>query len=147
MTSVVIRCALVAVALVGGAWLVLGVRSLDLEADATDVLAKAQRGRISTEEVRSGQDLLRRARFLNADEGPRLSEGLLLGQARRLGEWVAITERVVADEPENYDGWHYMYLASIAASDRRRADQALRRIRVLNPVAAAGLESRAPRGS
>jgi hypothetical protein len=147
MTSVVIRCALIAVALVAGAWLVLGVRSLDLQSDATDVLAKAQRDPISADELRHGRDLLRRARFLSADEGPRLSEGLLLGEARRFKQWVAATERVVEDEPDNYDGWHYMYLASIAARDRQRADLALQRIHVLNPIAGAGLEPRPRRGS
>jgi hypothetical protein len=140
MASPLTRCALVAVALLAGAWLVVGVRATGLESDATHVLAKAARGRISAAEAQHAKDLLRRARLLSVDEGPRLSEGILLGQTGRLRQWVSLAERVVLDEPDNYDGWRYLYLASLAAHDPRRAAKALARIRVLNPVAAAALE-------
>jgi hypothetical protein len=126
----VIRAAVVAVALVAGAWLVWSLHSLDLEADGERVLERARRGPVAPAEVERARDALRDARRLSADQGPLVTEGLILVAAGRSGEAAAIARRVIANEPENVRAWH---LAYASASDRTRAGRALRRVRELNP--------------
>jgi hypothetical protein len=143
MAPALIRCALVATALVAGAWLVLGVRAFELESDGREVLRQAQSGPITPDEVSRGQDLLRRARRFSADKGPLVNESLLLATAGRSGEAASIAERVLSDEPDNLEGWIVLYLASRdmreAPGERERAARALRMVRALNPWAADAL--------
>jgi hypothetical protein len=135
VASVLTRCALVAVALLAGAWLVLGVRSIDLQSDGRAVLARAQSGALATDELRRGQSLFRRAREFNADKTPLLDEAFLLSAAGRRREGIAAAERLVAEEPDNVDGWIVVYLGSRELGERERAAQALSRLRALNPLA------------
>jgi hypothetical protein len=143
MASALIRCALVATALVAGAWLVIGVRAVELESEGREVLREAQSGPVTPEEVSRGQELLRRAQRFSADKGPLVNESLLLATVGRSEEAASIAERVVADEPENLEGWIVLYLASRdlreTPSERERAARALRMVRALNPWAADAL--------
>lgn len=140
MTSALIRCALVAIAVLAGAWLVLGFRAVQLEADADAVIERAQRGEATADEVKHGQDLLQRARLLNVDNSPLLDEGLMLFSYGQRAEGLAITEDVVADEPENVVGWIALYTLFSGSGDEKRAAETARRVRALNPLAGDALE-------
>lgn len=139
MTSAVARAALVAIALVVGAWLVLGIRAVELESEGRVVLRQAQSGPITPGEVSRGRELLRRARRFSADKGPMVNESLLLATAGRGEEAAALAERVLADEPENLEGWIVLYLALRDSTQtphgQVRAARALRMVRALNPWA------------
>jgi tetratricopeptide (TPR) repeat protein len=142
MASVVIRVALVAVALFAGAWLVLGVRSLDLQSEGRAVLARAQSGTVSPDDVRGAQSQFRRARRLNADKTPLLDEAFLLSATGRRREGIAIADRLVEEEPDNLEAWIVVYLGSRQLGDSERAAEALRRVRALNPLADRALQLR-----
>jgi hypothetical protein len=142
VTSTVTRCALVVIALLAGAWLVLGIRSVGLEEDGRAVLARAQGGKASPDEVRRGLSSLRRARRFSADKSPLLDEAFLLSAVGRSREGIDVAERLVAEEPDNIDGWIVVYLGSRELNDPERAAQAMRRVRALNPLAAAALPLR-----
>jgi hypothetical protein len=147
MATALVRVVLVAVALLAGAWMVLSLRSVELESEGRAVVAKAQRGPITADELNRGRGLLQRARRLSADQGPRVVEAVLLDSARRPEAAVAVAERVVEDEPDNFDAWMVLYLALIdledAARDTRRAEETLRILRSLNPLS--GTVLRLPR--
>jgi hypothetical protein len=135
VTSVLTRGALVAIALLAGAWLVLSVRALDLQSDGRAVLARARAGAVAADDVRRGQELFARARRFNADTSPLLDEASLRSAAGRGREGIAAAERLVEEEPDNVDGWIVVYLGSRALGHRTRAAEALRRLRALNPLA------------
>lgn len=115
MASTPIRVALAVVALLAAAWLGLGVRALDLESEGT----------VSS---------LRDARLLSEDKGPLVNEGLALYEAGRRDEGLAVTRRVVAEEPDNLQGWLALSYLYAASDDSRRAARALRQARALNPL-------------
>jgi hypothetical protein len=140
VATVLTRCALVAIALLAGAWLVLGVRALDLQSDARAVLARAQSGTVRGDEVRDAERRLRSARRLNADKTPLLDEALLLSATGRRPEGIALAERLVEEEPDNVDAWILVYLWARGLGDSQRAAEALRRVRVLNPLADQALQ-------
>jgi cytochrome c-type biogenesis protein CcmH/NrfG len=112
--SAPLRIVLVVIALVAGARLVLGVRALELEADGT----------VSS---------LRDARLLSVDKEPLMNEGLQLFASGRREDGLAVAERVVADEPENLEGWLSLSYIYAGLNDPQRAAYALRRARALNP--------------
>jgi hypothetical protein len=126
------RGALVAVALVVGAWLVLSLRAVDLEAKFGPAAEQAPiRGELTTAELRATQDALRRARRFNADQEPLINEGLLLHGVGRVSEAVPLARRAVENEPENYQAWFLMYL--VTQQDGKGHHEAYRRLRALNP--------------
>jgi predicted Zn-dependent protease len=135
VTSVLTRCALVAVALLAGAWLVLGVRALDLQSDAESVRSGPQGAALTPDDADRARSFLHRARLLSVDKSPLLNEGVLLLATGRREEGVAILERVVAEEPDNLEAWIVLYNVYSRSSDAKRAREALRRIRALNPLA------------
>jgi hypothetical protein len=145
VSAVLIRCALVAIALLAGAWLVLSFRALELEADGRTIFERAQRGPIPAAEVRRGQSFLHRAGRFNADKSPLVYESFLLFDTGRYEEAAATAERLVADEPDNIDGWIVLYLAARGPEgasrerDPERAAEVLRMVRALNPLAATTL--------
>jgi hypothetical protein len=140
VASALIRCALVATALLAGAWLVLGFRASELEADADTVIAKAQFGEATADEVQHGQGLLGRARLLSVDNAPLLSEGLLLFAHGQREEGLAIVEDVVEREPANLGGWIALYSLYSTNREPKRAAKAARMARALNPLAGDALE-------
>jgi Flp pilus assembly protein TadD len=105
---------MVAVALLALAWLALGIRALDLESEGT-------------------ASALRDARLLSVDKEPLVNEGLALYKAGRRDEGLAVTRRVVAEEPDNLQGWLALSYLYTASDDSRRATRALRQARALNP--------------
>lgn len=142
MTSTLIRCALAGLAIVVGAWLVLGYRSAGLEADAVTLIERVQDGNAGPREVDRAKDFLRRARTLSADTTPLVKESDLLLSARRDREALGVAERAAAEEPENIDAWFRVFLTAKALEDSRRAREARRRVRALNPFAGQALGAR-----
>jgi hypothetical protein len=134
MSSILVRSALVAIALLAGAWLVLGVRALNLESEARSPSSGLERSLSS----------LRSARLLSVDKEPLLNEGLMLFASGRREEGVAIAKRVVAEEPDNLDAWLALYYLYSTSSDPKRAAHATRRVRALNPLAGDRLEEARP---
>jgi predicted Zn-dependent protease len=140
VASALIRWGLVALALAAGAWLVLGYRAVELEADATTVSPGATRTDLSPEEASDALYSLRRARKLSADNRPLLNEGLLLFAMGRREEGLGVVERVVAEEPENIDGWLSLYYLNLAKGNREAAAEAAAEVQALNPLAGDELE-------
>jgi predicted Zn-dependent protease len=134
--SALSRCALVVLALVVAAWLVLSYRAVELEDEGKAALSEAVGGDIAPAEITHGRDALERARRLNADKSPRLTEASLLMAAKRPDEAVVAAKRVLASEPDNVDAWIILHGAAQEAGDGKRATRALRRLRDLNPIAA-----------
>jgi DNA-binding SARP family transcriptional activator len=85
-------------------------------------------------EVRRAVSSLRRARLLSVDKAPLLNEGLLLFAAGRREAAIAITERLVAEEPANIEAWLALYTLYSVSGDTKRAGEAARRARALNPL-------------
>lgn len=139
MASVLTRCALVAVALLAGVWLVLGVRALNLQSEAESVRSGSQSAALTPDDVNRARSLLRRARLLSVDKSPLLNEGILVFATGRREEGVAILKRVVAQEPDNLEAWIVLYNIYSRLSDSKDARKALHRVRALNPLAAEAL--------
>ena len=111
MAPVLLRCTLIAVALVAGAWLAVGLRVVTLE--------------------EKGEKAVESAQSLTADPAPELIEGRLSVASGRRGEAVAFAIRVIAEEPENVDAW---YLAHVSSEDPKGLALTRRRVRELNPL-------------
>ena len=139
MASVLTRGALVTVALLAGARLLLGVRALDLQAEAESVRSGPQGATLTSDDVERARNSLHGARLLSVDKSPLLNEGLLLLATGRGDEGLAILERVVAEEPENLEAWIVLYSIYSRSSDAKLAREALGRIRALNPLAGEAL--------
>jgi hypothetical protein len=131
VNSFAVRFALVVLALVAGAWLVVGVRAIRLEDDANAILDRAQAGPIPQEEVDAALDDLDKARRLSADQGPRISEGQLLLAAGHSGSARAVAGQVTKDEPDNLQGWYLTWLAANPNTPAKRRAQ--KRVLELNP--------------
>jgi hypothetical protein len=125
----------VVVAVIAAAFLGLGFRSAVLESRGAGAVDRATFGGLSAGEVARARDSLRRARRFSADAGPLVVAGRLLVFAERPAQAAVIGERVVAMEPENFDGWALLYTAS-RGRDPGRAAEAFRALRELNPSAA-----------
>lgn len=149
MASVIKRGVLLAVVLVVGAWLTLGLRATFLEENGEGVLERAQRAQAQDrpppdgDVVEAGQLELARARRFSPDQGPLISEGLLLTAVGRTEEGQIVAGRVLAKEPDNVQAW---YLAYVSATSPENARRALRRVHELNPWLADSLREEARDG-
>ena len=135
MASVVARSALVLIALVAGAWLVLGVRALELESEAGISRAGPRTMPLEPQDVEPALRALRRSRLLSVDKAPLLDEGLVLSSNGRRHEGIRVVRRVTAEEPDNLDAWLSLYYLYSTANNRERAAWAARRVGALNPLA------------
>jgi hypothetical protein len=127
------RTALIGIALLAGAWLVLGIRALDLNSEARTSSSNPS-------EVKSALSSLRDAGLLSVDKEPLLNEGLLLYATGRRAEGIATEKRLVAEEPDNLDAWLALVYMYSTSNDPKRAAYAGRRVRALNPLAADRLD-------
>ena len=144
MASIVIRGALIAVALVAAAWLALGVRALNLKSEALTPADADGNASLSPVERERARRALRDARVLSVDHEPLLNEGLLLSAAGRRKQGIAIVEQVVREEPDYLEGWISLnYLYSVTG-DKKRAARAARKVGSLNPLAADTLRDAGP---
>jgi hypothetical protein len=135
--SALIRIGLVGIALLAGAWLVLGVRALDLESEA-ETSSSNPGG------VPRALSSLRDARLLSVDKEPLLTESLLLFATGRHARGIAIGERLVADEPDNLDAWMALYYMYSTSHDAKRAARVARTVRAINPLVAERLQDVRP---
>jgi hypothetical protein len=127
---------MIAVAVVVGAWLALGYRADRLEGQGWEAFTRTTpRESLDTKLARAGR-LLHRARRFNADPSPLLREGFMFVYTGRDVRARAAARRVVAQEPDNLDGWRLLYMA---ASGPASAAQARRMVKALDPWAAATL--------
>jgi hypothetical protein len=129
------RVLLVAVAILAALFLALGLRSAVLESRGAAAVDRATFARLPAGEVGRAVSWLRDARRFSADASPLITEGRLLFFAGRTAQAAEIGERVVAAEPENFDGWALLFVAT-RGRDPERAAEAFRAIRELNPPAA-----------
>jgi hypothetical protein len=135
MKNALVRTALVVLALGVGAWLAVGYRNAKLEAKGEAAVAAMRLAPISPARARDSLDALEDARFISADQGPKLTEGnlrLFIGQRQRA---VELAHEVTAEEPDNANGWFLAYLAERGAAKRA----ALHRLRELDPWAGEAL--------
>jgi tetratricopeptide (TPR) repeat protein len=144
VASILIRGALVAVALVAAAWLALGVRALDLESQARTAAYADGNASLTPVERKRARRALQDARVLSVDHEPLLNEGLLLFAAGRRKQGIAIAERVVREEPDYLDGWTSLYYLYSVTGDKKRAARVARTVRLLNPHAADTLREAGP---
>jgi tetratricopeptide (TPR) repeat protein len=146
IAPVLLRVALVALAVLAVAWLATGLRASELESDGQAVVDKLG-DNPPRAEVERGIDALRDSQRLNVDEEPVVGEILLLLDIGRRTEAKALGERLVVDEPENADSWFGLLVASLATGNRERAGQAIDQLRELDPLRGNVLERLDPYGS
>jgi hypothetical protein len=131
VAPVLLRCTLIAVALVAGAWLAVGLRVVTLEEKGEKAVESARRKPLDRAEIERARNALESAQSLTADPAPELIEGRLSVASGRRGEAVAFAIRVIAEEPENVDAW---YLAHVSSEDPKGLALTRRRVRELNPL-------------
>jgi hypothetical protein len=134
--SIAARVVLVVAAVLAVAWLAVGLRAVELQADGESLLSSATAQRGASGEVREGRELLERARRFNADMAPLIAQSRLLTLLGRVRDARAAAEEAVSTEPDNVDSWIALYVVSRAARDEDARARALREIRRLNPIAA-----------
>jgi hypothetical protein len=126
----------VVVALLVGAWLVLSLRANALQARGEAVLERARSGEATNAQLERGRDLLRQARRFNADKRPLLDEALLLSSVGRHATASVVIDKLVEEEPDNFEAWVVVYLGALEAGHETRAREAYRKVRALNPLVA-----------
>jgi len=127
---ILIRGAFVVTALVVVAWLALGLRAVDLQADAESTIARVRDGDLEASTINEAQDQLRRADRYNPDLTPQVDEGWLLMYAGKTPEAYGVALTSVAKEPENAQAWTLAYLT---APDPGAKADAKRKVKQLNP--------------
>jgi hypothetical protein len=116
------------------AWLVASLIA-SREIDKANKLARTVLVRpISNADVADVRHGLHEAQRFNADDVPLYTEAALLVVKRRYEEALPVAERLVRQEPENFDGWNIVYGAT-RHTDFARARLARRRALQLNPLA------------
>jgi hypothetical protein len=120
----------VAVAIVAGAWLAVGLHVIALEEEGEKAIESARRHPLDRAEIQRARDALESAQSLTADPAPELIEGRLSAATGMKDEAVAFAIRVIAEEPENVDAW---YLAHLWTEDPSGLALSRRRVRELNP--------------
>jgi predicted Zn-dependent protease len=126
-----VRLALLALALLVGGWLVLGLRAVRLEEQANATIQRARTGPVAPADVNRALDDLAEAGRLSPDQAPLIDQGELLAAAHRNDEARAIAKRVTEVEPDNLQGWYLAWV--VADPDKRAKAHAKRRLLELNP--------------
>lgn len=145
-TPATVRIALVAVALVVGAWLALSVRSSNEEAEGAAVADKATRN-TPPADIERAFHALEDAKPFNASKEPQIKEAALLIADDRAGEAVRLAERVVAEEPDNAEAWFVLWVAAVARKDEARVARALAEVQTIDPLRARVMRRLSPPGS
>jgi tetratricopeptide (TPR) repeat protein len=140
VNSFAIRSALVAIALLAGAWLALGVRAVALENDAQPVITRARAGPIPAAEANKALDDLAKAGRLSPDQAPLIHQGELLTSIGRKDEARAVAKRATDAEPENLQAWFLTWV--LADPGTREKAHAKARLLYLNPWFAYALRRR-----
>jgi predicted Zn-dependent protease len=126
-----VRCALVVVALLVGAYLAVGVHNVRLVDDGDAVLAKARTGKVPARTVDAALSDYEDAQKLSPDPTPLIHRGeLLLATGRKIEASKALI-RAIQDEPDNIQAWTLAYAAS--AGDPSAHELAKNQLLKLNP--------------
>ena len=139
MASHLVRFAILVVSVAAVAWMALSIRALDLDAEGRSILSRAQNGKVSAAVLERGRDAFQNARRFNADKTPSLYEAFLLASVGRTAESLGLAEGVVAAEPDNRQGWIFVYRAAQAVGDRATKARAAHAVRALDPPNAPGI--------
>jgi hypothetical protein len=139
VNSLAVRAALVALALLAGAWLAVGLRAVNLENDAKAVVDKARAGTATPAEVERARDDLHKADFLSPSKDPIIREGELMASLGREGEGAILGYSVTLKEPDNLRAW---FLVWATEPDAARKAAAKKRLLELNPWFDYALERR-----
>jgi predicted Zn-dependent protease len=126
-----IRLSILALAILGCAWFVLGIRQAHETARATAIIAR--RGVLTATELSNAASLLRSARVLNPDAEVEILRGRLTLAANHPRRAMQILEAVARDEPLNLEAW--VWLAGVALGDPPEARVAVAHINRLDPLA------------
>jgi hypothetical protein len=126
-----VRFALLAIALVAGAWLVVGLHAVRLEDQANATIERARTGTVAPADVNRALDDLAEAGRLSPDQAPLIDQGELLAAAHRNDEARAIAKRVTEVEPDNLQGWYLAWV--VADPDKQAKARAKRHLFELNP--------------
>jgi hypothetical protein len=119
------RAALVALALLAAAWFALGARQAD-DTDAAAAIVTGP-GPLTPAAQTRARSLLHAAGWLNPDTSVAILRGRLLMREGHYRAALPVLEHVVAQEPENLDGWVYVAQAGLKV-DRAEADVAVAHI-------------------
>jgi hypothetical protein len=125
ITGITARVGLAALAVVAVAWLAYDLRALSLDAQGR---AQARVAR-STPQVERALSLFADAARGNADPTPRIDEARFLLSLGRTRQAVGVLDTVVHTNPGNVLAWSLL-ASSTAASDPRRAAEAVRQLRL-----------------
>jgi len=142
VNGLAVRCALVALALLAGAYLALGVRNVRLTDDGDAVLAQARAGHVPPATVDAALNQYDKARTLSPDPTPLIHSAELLlavGRKKQANEYLL---RSIRDEPDNVEAWFTAYVA--AADDPAGRKLAKRKLLDLNPWFLYALTRRSP---
>jgi tetratricopeptide (TPR) repeat protein len=124
--AVIGRVILVVIALGVIAWLAVSERNAMLTSQGAKA---ASQGDYATAE----RDL-EAADFLNASTFADYSRAIVLQQAGRRDEAVALIEDVLRREPENSNAWSVRLLMAIQAKDKQAEERARAKLRELDPL-------------
>jgi predicted Zn-dependent protease len=131
VNGLAIRCALVVVALLVGAYLAVGVHNVRLIDDGNAVLAKARTGKVPAKTVDAALSDYEDAQTLSPDPTPLIHQGeLLLASGRKIEANKALI-RAIQEEPDNIQAWTLAYAAS--AGDPAAHELAKHKLLKLNP--------------
>ena len=137
MASILLRCTLIVLALLAGAWLAVCLRVVALEEEGNTAFERARQGSLSGAEVAQARDALESADSLTVDPTHRLIEGRLLAAVGHSDQAVNLALLVLAEEPENVDAW---YLAHVSTDNPQGLALTRRRVQELNPLLGDQLE-------
>ena len=131
MNGLVVRGALLGLALLAGAWLLVGVRGVRLIDDGDAVIAKAQAGHATPAEIDDALADYARAGRLSPDQTPLVQQGALLLAAGRADQARAKALSATRVEPDNLQAWLLAFAASGDDPEAKRHAKA--EILKLNP--------------
>jgi hypothetical protein len=120
VNGLVVRIALVGLALLVGVWLAFGIRSVRLTDDADNVLPQVQRHPVAPEVVDSALSEYAKAERLSPDQTPLIKQGQLLWADGRKAQARAAARKATDAEPENLQAWELSYLVADKKTPQRR---------------------------
>jgi hypothetical protein len=124
---VIVRAAIVLVAIAAVAWLSAGIAASRAQEDLAHMVATT--GEPDRGDRARASDLRRTGERRVPGRRPSLLEATLIVRVDRAAA-AALLEDVVADEPENAEAW---LLLAQATEGTQRAEQAMERVRALAP--------------
>jgi hypothetical protein len=133
VSLIAIRSALVLLALLIGAWLAFGWRSVRLTDSADAVVERADHKKLSSAEVDAAMNDYTKAGRLTPDQTPFIHQGWLLYLAGRQAEAQSLARRATDAEPKNVQAWYLRF--RVMPSNSGEKEYARSHLTELNPWA------------